>query len=100
MIDLPFNSIEFAEVWLDWLEYKHEEFNFKYKSKHSLNAVFKKLYRLSNKNEDIAILIIEESMANGWKGFFKLDVQKEKSFGKKEKVSAAEIIHNVINNLK
>lgn len=78
MIEIPFNSIEFIDAWNDWLEYKQEEFNFKYKSSHSLRAAFKKLYRLSNKKEDTAILIIEESMANGWKGLFSLKEEKVK----------------------
>ena len=72
MIELPFNTSEFAEAWQDWEEYKLDEFNFKYKSQHSLKAALKKLNRLANENEQTAIAIIQESMANGWKGFFKL----------------------------
>ena len=78
MIELPFNTPEFAEAWTDWQEYKLEEFKFKYKSKHSLLAAFKKLHRLAEGNEQTAIAIIEESMANGWKGFFKLKDQEKK----------------------
>lgn len=95
MTELPFNTIEFVESWSDWLEYKEDEFKFKYKSKHSLKAALKKLYRLSNGDEKTAILIIEESMANGWKGFFKL--QQEVSPNKTK--SAAQIIHDTINGL-
>lgn len=89
MIDLPFNTIEFAEAWTDWLEYKQDEFKFKYKSKHSLKAALKKLNRLANGNEETAIAIIEESMANGWKGFFKL---KDQDKSTKEKLSAADAL--------
>ena len=95
MIDLPFNTIEFAEAWQDWEEYKLDEFKFKYKSPHSLKAALKKLNRLSNGNEQTAIEIIEESMANGWKGFFKL--KDENSTTKPVKKSAAEIIQQVKN---
>ena len=98
MIELPFNTVEFAEAWTDWLEYKQEEFKFKYKSKHSLKAAFKKLYKLAEGNEETAIAIIEESMANGWKGFFKL---KEEINAKDKKTtlkkSAWEIIQEVKN---
>jgi hypothetical protein len=72
MTELPFNTIEFAEAWQDWLEYKEQEFKFKYKSTHSMKAALKKLNRLAGGNEQKAIAIIEESMANGWKGFFSL----------------------------
>jgi len=72
MTELPFNTIEFAEAWQDWLEYKEIEHKFNYKSKHSMKAALKKLHRLSGGKEDKAIAIIEESMANGWKGFFNL----------------------------
>lgn len=72
MIDLPFNTIEFAEAWSEWLEYKKEEFKFEYKGQRSMKAALKKLKRLSGDNEETAIAIIEESMANGWKGLFKL----------------------------
>lgn len=89
MIELPFNTIEFCEAWTDWIEYKQEEFNFKYKSKHSLKAALNKINRISNGNEAIAILIIEESMANGWKGLFSIKEDK------KEKQSAWDIIQKV-----
>ncbi|MCP4054347.1 MAG: hypothetical protein GY739_15065 [Mesoflavibacter sp.] len=78
MIDLPFNTVEFAEAWTDWLEYKKDEFKFQYKSKHSLKSALKKLHRLANGKEETAILIIEESMANGWKGFFSLKDEQPK----------------------
>jgi len=78
MIDLPFNTPEFAEAWQDWEEYKLDEFKFKYKSNHSLKAALKKLNRLAEGNEQKAIEIIEESMANGWKGFFKLKDEQTK----------------------
>lgn len=88
MIELPFNSNEFIDTWNDWLEYKQEEFKFTYKSKQSLKAAFKKLYRLSEGNEKTAIEIIEESMANGWKGFFKLKDVKEKPMMLTDKMKA------------
>lgn len=97
MIDLPFNTSEFAEAWSDWIEYKEQEFKFRYKSHHSLRAALKKLKRLSNDNEQTAIEIIEESMANGWKGLFKLK-DEEKSSAKKEKRLASEIIREVRYN--
>jgi hypothetical protein len=77
MIELPFNTVEFTEAWTEWLEYKRLEFNFKYKSPQSMKAALKKLYGLSNGNEETAIAIIQESMANGWKGFFELKEERK-----------------------
>jgi hypothetical protein len=58
--------------WLKWKEFKKTEFNFKYKSGISEQASKTELINLSGNNEEIAIKIIEQSIANGWKGFFKL----------------------------
>ena len=67
----PFESEDFKTAWNNWLIYKKTEYNFKYKSLQSEQGALKKLSELS-KNENEAIKIIHESIANGWKGFFKL----------------------------
>jgi len=59
-------------AWLKWKEFKKAEFNFKYKSEISENAAKMELIKLSDNKEEIAISIIEQSIANGWKGLFKL----------------------------
>lgn len=71
-IILPFDSDEFKNNWDIWKDYKQKQFNFKYKTSRSQILALKDLEKLSENNEDIAIKIIEQSMANGWKGFFKL----------------------------
>ncbi len=86
-ITLPYNSNEFIDAWNDWLDYKKAEFNFKYKSPQSLKAALKKLHRISEGNEQKAIQIIEEAIANGWKGFFKI---KEEQSNKK--INAGELL--------
>lgn len=58
--------------WLKWKEFKKAEFNFKYKSKISEDAAKKELIKLCGNDEDEAIKIIQQSIANGWKGLFKL----------------------------
>lgn len=58
--------------WLKWKEFKKVEFNFNYKSEISEQAAKTELINLSENNEKIAIQIIQQSIANGWKGFFKL----------------------------
>lgn len=68
----PFNTEKFKEQWQFWKDFKNEEFKFKYKSIQSEQAALKKLAEMSNNNESIAIEIIHQSFANGWKGFFEL----------------------------
>jgi len=64
------NIIE--EYWNRWKKYKKDEFRFAYKSEDSENSAKKELISLSDNNAEIAVKIIEQSIANGWKGFFKL----------------------------
>ena len=89
-MELPFNTIEFIDTWMSWLEYKKDEFKFEYKTKHSMKAALKKINRLSKGDEEKAIEIIEESMANGWKGFFAL--KSESKSPSLKKLTAAEKI--------
>ncbi len=68
----PFDSEYFIEQWGLWKDYKKTEFNFRFKSTQSEQAQLTQLSNLSNTNEQTAIAIIHQSMANGWKGFFEL----------------------------
>ena len=69
---MPFTSEKFIKYWAIWKDYKTKEYNFKFKSISSEQAVLNKLVKLSDGYEETAIKIIEESLANNWKGFFKL----------------------------
>lgn len=68
--------------WIKWKEYKRAEFGFKYKSEISEKSAKAELLKLSNNNEEEAIKIIQQSMANGWKGFFKLKNEMNGNNGK------------------
>jgi len=59
--------------WIKWKSYKKAEFNFKYKSKASEDAAKSQLLNLCGGDEQTAIKIIEQSIAHGWKGLFKLN---------------------------
>jgi hypothetical protein len=59
-------------MWVSWKDYKKKEFKFTYKTKQSERAALKELLTLSKGHEDIAIKIINQSLANGWKGLFNL----------------------------
>jgi hypothetical protein len=69
---MPFEGERFAEVWATWKTYKKEEKRFSYKSRISEQEALSKLQKLSNDNEQRAIEIIQQSIANGWSGFFAL----------------------------
>lgn len=68
----PFDSDEFKNYWFMWKEYKKKQFKFTFATSQSEQAALKDLVNLSNGQEDIALKIIEQSMAKGWKGFFTL----------------------------
>ena len=72
IIELPFVSKEFEKLWFSWKDYKKKQFKFTYRTTQSELATLKELLILSKGHEDIAIKIINQSMANGWKGLFNL----------------------------
>lgn len=70
-IIFPYDTIEFISQWNIWKKYRTEsDKKFKWTIE-SEQAALKKLSKLS-KDENEAIEIIHESMANGWKGLFAL----------------------------
>jgi hypothetical protein len=73
-ISHPFSDI-FNEKWQLWRDYKSAEFKFRYKVEASEQAAMNDLVKKSGSDETTAIAIIEQSMANGWKGFFELKKQ-------------------------
>ncbi len=60
------HSVRFAEKWIEWIQYK-KEIKDSYKSPKSASAKAKQLAQYS---EEVAIQMIEQSIANGWKGIF------------------------------
>jgi hypothetical protein len=82
---LPFEDEDFILQWNNWKIFKNKEFKFKYKSLQSEQAALSKLNTLSNENQETAIGIIHQSMANGWKGFFELQKSKENETSKDQK---------------
>ena len=71
-IVFPFDSEKFMEYWRLWKQYKKDEHKFTYKSIISEQSALKKLSNISYVNENNAIEILSEAMANGYKGFFEL----------------------------
>jgi hypothetical protein len=71
----PFLSDGFIDAWENWKAYRWEQHKYKFKSPLSEQASLKKISTLA-KNDTEAIAIIEQSIGNGWKGFFELKQQK------------------------
>lgn len=70
----PFSEA-FLPDWELWKQYKAEQFQFKYKSAITEQMALNSLVSLSNGDEVTAVLIIKQSMSQGWKGFFELKKQ-------------------------
>lgn len=66
----PFTE-NFIPHWEEWKHYKKEQHRFTYKPSGE-RAAIKRLVKLSNGDEAIAIQMLEEASGNGWKGFFEL----------------------------
>jgi len=71
-LDYPFNSDIFIKKWNEWKDYKKNCHRFTYKTGSSEKLSLNQLAKLSNNIESNAIEIINQSIANGWKGFFEL----------------------------
>lgn len=71
----------FKEIVKKWIDYKKERKE-TYKSEMTLNEMYKSIKELSGNNPEKALAIIDQSIANSWKGIFEL---KEKSNGSKIK---------------
>jgi len=67
----PFTDEVFLNRWEAWKVYKKEQFKFSYKHSGE-QAALKNVGELSRGNLEVALAIIQQSMANGWKGFFEL----------------------------
>lgn len=61
-----------SPLWERWKKFKYDEFKYKYKSEDSENMAKTKLYKLSGGDPAKAQEIVEQSITNGWKGFFEL----------------------------
>jgi hypothetical protein len=90
-IELPFVSEFFGEIWNAWKDYKKKEFKFTYKTNQSELAALSELTKLSNGQENIAIKIINQSMANGWKGLFNLKEDAKGTSNNQRKLNKHEL---------
>ena len=71
-IQLTFFSFEYEELWKEWVEYKKAEFKDTFKTKKSEQVAINQLQKISDNNIEIAKEIVNLSIANRWKGLFKI----------------------------
>lgn len=81
----PFSE-DFQKHWDLWKQYKAQDHRFTFKSAMSEQAGLNELVDLSDGDEQEAARIINRSIAQGWKGLFR--IHKSKKDGK-EKSDAA-----------
>lgn len=75
-----FNATKFIEneteetrrILQTWIDFKQKQFNEAYKTEVGFKAFITKLNRLSGNDPEKAAAIIEQSMANNWKGIYDL----------------------------
>jgi hypothetical protein len=69
---MPFTSDNFIKYWDLWKDFKKNQFKFTFATPQSEQAALKDLVKISNGLETVAIEIIEQSLAKGWKGLFEI----------------------------
>lgn len=79
----PFEGEEFKDVWAYWLDERKARRYGRYTERGELAALHK-LYTESNENLETAIQMINESIANCWRGIFPLKKSNDKGNSNKE----------------
>jgi len=74
---LPFNSDAFSNAWRAWINYKESQHKFRFKTTATEQIALKELAEKAGNHEQTAIKIIQQSIANGWKGFFGLKTETQ-----------------------
>lgn len=89
--DLSFALNSFQPILYDWVCYR-KEIKKSFKSIKSVQAAYKQLYELSDGNPQIAMKIVEQSIASGWMGLFQLKQNDDSrnNFNKREEKGAVE----------
>lgn len=95
----PFVDELFIEHWEKWKTYKIKEKNFKWKSDISEGVSIKKLFKDSNGNLKLAILMIENAIANGYSGIFPIKNQNLNNQHGTQKQNASEQFEQFKRNL-
>lgn len=73
----PFDSEVFFEMWQLWKDYKKEQHRFTFKGSISEQAQLRRLAKLSNGNEKLAIEIINYAIEQTWKGLYPIPLNEQ-----------------------
>ena len=81
--DLSFVGIAYADAFNMWLEHKRQTHD-AYKTQRGVELCYRKLLEYSNNDPNIFAKIIEQSIANNWKGLYELkdNNQNNKRYGR------------------
>lgn len=71
-IESPFDQEDFRYIWKTWKEYRQEQHGLLMRSRMEQQSL-DYLAEISGSNPDLAIGYLRFAMANGYKGFFKVD---------------------------
>ena len=74
---LVYPSFEFQNLWEEWIEYKKVELKDRYKSPKTEQTAINNLIKLCNGDIRIAEEIVNNSIANKYKGLFKVNNQTQ-----------------------
>ena len=72
---MPFGEL-FRQAWLGLLQYRKDQHEFEYKTGATEMIALKDLLEKCDGQEKNAMKIIQQSIANGWKGFYELNTTK------------------------
>lgn len=70
-LNYHFDTETFLAAWQQWKEWRKAELRLKYKSVIGEQMALTHLFNESDGTEENAILLINRSMGNGWRGFFR-----------------------------
>jgi hypothetical protein len=73
---LVFPSFEFQNIWEQWIQYKKDEHKDTYKSSKTEQIAINNLIKLCSGNLQVAEEIVNNSIANKYKGLFEIKGQK------------------------
>jgi uncharacterized protein YdaU (DUF1376 family) len=74
---LVYPSLEFQILWEEWIEYKKVEHKDRYKSPKTEQTAINNLIKLCNGDINVAEEIVNNSIANKYKGLFKVNNQTQ-----------------------
>ena len=63
------------QAWVEWIQFKKDQFNFAHKTAGSELKACKQLIKLANGNHERQQAIVDQSITNGWKGLFTLQME-------------------------